>query len=236
MAIGCAVTPITGKIVPGEDPFVIVVGEGPDGATDLFAAPATSGRFSRLTFNRPVETLPKLAPEGRRVGFLRRYDDTLVELVVLDLETMGEARVPLPAELPHPTRLGWSPGGDTLVIADSLALFVVVLGTSPVAVRPAPAATARVDSLSWERLGDPTFASIRPCRAAAGYCAVADTAETALGGQVRDPIRWGPAAVGYVRDGRIEVRPLGGGTPSHPNWTEAPTNLRQPTHHPGRAG
>ncbi len=234
LALGCSVTPITGKIVPGDDPFVIVVGEGPDGATDLFAAPAPNGRFVRLTFTRQVEELPKLAPDGRRVGFLRRYDGGVVELVVLDLETMGEVRAPLPLEILRPTRLGWSPAGDTLIIADSVALFVAALGMSPVAVRPVgPAGIARADSLSWERLGDPVFASIRPCRAAAGFCAVTDSTETALGGRVVDPVRWGPNAVGYLRDGRVEVRPLAGGPPSHPDWSEAPTALRQPTYHAG---
>ena len=36
----CSITPLTNKIRVGEEPFVIVVGEGRDGETDLFAAPA----------------------------------------------------------------------------------------------------------------------------------------------------------------------------------------------------
>jgi hypothetical protein len=248
LAAGCGVTPLTGKLVPGDDPFVIVVGEGADGATDLFAAPAVGGPFTRLTFTRPAEELPRIAPEGRRVGFIRRYDAEAAELVVLSLETMGEIRVALPAPLRHPVHLGWFPSGDTVVVADSSGFYFAALATRPVSLQPAPAGLAsRADSVSREWLGDPPFASIRPCRAAAGYCAVAGPAggqaggrtggedvETALGSQVRDPIRWGAAAVAYVRDGRIEVRPLGGGSASHPEWSGVPEHLRQPTHHAGR--
>ena len=217
--------------------MVVVVGEGTDGATDLFAAPAGGGSFIRLTFTRQGEELPRLAPDGRRVAFLRRYDSTTVELAVLDLETMGEVRVRLPVAIGHPEHLGWAPSADTVVIADAGGFFAVALAKSPVVIEPvAAAATARADSLSREWLGDPIFAAIRPCRAGAGFCAIADTTETALGSQVRDPIRWGAAAVAYVRDGRIAIRPLGGGSASHPVWSEAPDHLRQPTHHPGRTG
>jgi len=231
LASGCSVTPIMSKITPGEDPFVMVVGEGSDAATDLFVAPAAGGEFTRLTFTRPAEELPELAPEGRRVAFFRRYDDGHLELVVLNLLTMGEIRVVPPSSLRHPIRLGWSPGGDSLAIADSTGLYLATPGAGSAAITPASG--ARLDSLTWERLGQPEFASIRPCRASAGFCAVADTVETALGSRVRDPIRWGPDALGYVRDGRLEIRPLGGGSPDHPKWSSVPGNLRQPTHHPG---
>jgi hypothetical protein len=213
--------------------MVIVVGEGEDGVVDLFAAPAAGGRFTRLTFTGAAEFLPELTPDGRRVGFVRQYRDSLVEVVILDLTTMAERRAPLPATAGFPVRLGWSPGGDSLIVADSLALFAVTgreLTVHPVAA----AQQARAEWLSRERLGDPEFAVIRPCRAAAGYCAVADTAETPLSGQARDPIRWGTTAVAYIRSGGIEVRPLAGGAATRPSWTAAPRNLRQPTHHPGR--
>src|SRR5258706_13631661 len=89
----CVVTPLTNKISVGEERYVIVVGEAPDGNTDLFAAPASGGSFYRFTYNRPVEDLPRLAPDGKRVAFIRRQtkdDLRSTELVVFDLTTAGE--------------------------------------------------------------------------------------------------------------------------------------------------
>ena len=45
---GCSVTPLTNKISVGEEPFVLAIGEGPDGMTDLYAAPAHGGEISGL--------------------------------------------------------------------------------------------------------------------------------------------------------------------------------------------
>jgi hypothetical protein len=39
--------PLTNRIKIGDEAFVIGVGEGPDGQTDLYAAPAGGGAFTR---------------------------------------------------------------------------------------------------------------------------------------------------------------------------------------------
>src|SRR5258706_16357795 len=94
----CSVTPLTNKIAVGEEALVVAVGEGPDGMTDLFAAPAHGGAFVRLSYNRLVESGPRLSTSGRSVAFLRRTagGERPAEVVVMSLGTGGRRRVALP--------------------------------------------------------------------------------------------------------------------------------------------
>jgi hypothetical protein len=231
---GCAVTPLTNKIAVGEDPFVIVVGEAPDGNTDLFAAPAGGGTFYRLTFNRPVERLPRIAPNGKAVAFVRSPDRGSAgapELVVLDLTTMGEARGPVP-EGRTVERLGWSTDGTRIAAAAGGELFDTPAPPAKTALAPVPAdRSATADSATRERLGEPVFGLILDC--GGEPCVVAGADTTRLGSGAADPIRWGPDSVAYRAGPRLEVRPLGGGRPRVPVWTDPPRELREPTHHPG---
>jgi hypothetical protein len=221
------VTPISNRLKAGEEPIVVVVGEGADGNTDLFAAPAGGGPFHQLTFNRAVEDLPKLSPSGVLLAYVRRTPDHS-ELVVFDLTTGGERTAPIVGEA---RRLGWSPGGEAVVVATASGPSVAALAGEPFQLTPGDPAT---DSLTYERLGTPAFAAIRACRSGTGICVLAATGEeTALGADVTDGCRWGSRAVAYVRAGKIEVRPLGGGRVRQPTWSGGPANLRRPTHHPG---
>ena len=237
LATGCAATPLTNRLKPGEEPIVVVVGEGTDGAVDLFAAPAEGGQFHQLTFTRAVESLPKLAPSGVVLAFVRRGAGTEGgradgrmsggELVIVDLIGGTERTVGLEA---MPSRLGWFPGGDTVAVATAAGVMTVALGPGKLA---AVAAGPRADSLSYDRVGTPAFGSLRPCRAG-GLCVISDAGEeTALAEGAADGCRWGDKALAYVRNGKIEVRPLGGGRVRQPTWNNEPTHLRQPTHHPG---
>ena len=117
----CA-TPLSNKIQPGEEPYIIVVGEAGDGSTDLFAAPAAGGTFQQLTFNRLVEASPRISPNGKSVAFVRRQDrgSPNAELVVLDLTTMAEATVPI-ADAGDQPRLAWSNDGAKLYLAGGRA-------------------------------------------------------------------------------------------------------------------
>jgi len=233
---GCAVTPLTNKIGPGEDAFVIVVGEGGDGSTDLFAAPATGGAFHQLTFNRLVESLPTLAPNGKSVALIRRRDSLdsgPTELVVLDLMTMAEASAALPPGT-RPERIGWSRDGGAIYVGGSAA-YATPSPPRRIALERVPADSAALaDSLTRPLLGDPVFAIVRECGDGAPCVAVGEQT-TSLGTDARDPFRWGTNAVAYVRQGAIEIRPLGGGRARRPTWTNAPADLRQPTHHPGKS-
>lgn len=230
-ATACSVTPVTGKIKIGEEAFVIAVGEGSDGATDLFAAPATAGKFYRLTFSRVVEDRPRLAPNGTLVGFFRRFPDA-TDLVILDLLSMGERRARLGSEA---SRIGWSAGADTVFVAMGRDTVMAPLAIEPFAMVPVPEAAGHgaVRALG-EWLGPAGFAMVGRCRRADGVCAVvSDSVETPLGGPELEPVRWGPTAVGYLVNGEIEVRPLGGGRATRPTLADAPRGLRQLTHHPG---
>ncbi len=224
---GCAVTPITNRLKPGEEALVVVVGEGSDGATDLFAAPAEGGQFFQLTFTRAPESNPKLAPSGTLLAFVRQGGESKPELVVFDLLGGTERVLRLDAA---PVRLGWFPGGDTVAVAMASGVRTVALGSGTLG---AMAAGARADSLSYDRVGKPAFGSIRPCRAG-GLCVMSDGGEeTTLAAGAADGCRWGDRALAYIREGKIEVRPLGGGRIRQPTWTRAPAHLRQPTHQPG---
>jgi hypothetical protein len=233
---GCSVTPLTNKIAVGEEPFVIGVGEGPDGLTDLFAAPAKGGGFVRLTFNRPEERSPRLSPDGSRVAFFRATGVTTGapwSLVVLNLLTNAERTAPLPAEAGIPERLGWSRDGRRVVVR-AQGYFVSAAPPDPVrftrvALDSAPAA----DSATSELLGDPPKARVERCRDG-GSCIVAGSGEvTALGAGSSGAIRWGADSVGYFQGAEFEVRPLAGGRPRRPDWSEAPLRLRDLTYHAG---
>ncbi len=231
LAAACGVTPISNRLKPGEEPIVVVVGEGADGATDLFVAPAEGGQFHQLTFTRAVESLPKLAPSGGLLAYVRKGGGADGgDLVIFDLIGGTERTVTLAAT---PTRLGWFPGSDTVAMVTPAGVMTVALGPSKLA---AVAAGPRADSLSYDRVGTPAFGAIRACRAG-GLCVLSDAGEeTALADGATDGCRWGTRALAYVREGKIEVRPLGGGRVRQPSWANAPAHLREPTHHPGSDG
>jgi hypothetical protein len=232
----CSVTPLTNKIAVGEDPFVIGVGEGPDGLTDLFAASAKGGGFVRLTFNRPEERSPRLSPEGSKVAYFRATGATTGarwSLVVLNLLTNAERSAPLPAESGVPERLGWSRDGRRVVVG-AQGYFVSAAPPAPirfsrVALDSAPAA----DSATAELLGDPPRARVEQCMVGGSCIRTASGELTALGSGSSGAIRWGADSVGYFRGSEFEVRPLAGGHSRRPEWSGAPLRLRDLTYHAG---
>src|ERR1041385_6708167 len=122
---GCSVTPLTNKISVGEEAFILAVGEGPDGMTDLYAAPAHGGAFARLSFNRMVESGPRLSEGGRMVAYLRRAPDAAEppEVVVLDLGNGAEERVALPREAGSPAAVAWLPNNSRIAVRADSGLF-----------------------------------------------------------------------------------------------------------------
>ena len=237
LAVACSVTPLTNKIRVGEEPFVIAVGEGPDSMTDLFAAGAGPGAFVRLTFNRAEERTPRLSPSGSAVAFLRRAENTdLWSLVVLDLVTNREETAPMPKGAGKPQAVGWSRGGDLVLVkaygylvspVPPRALWLRVVGLD---------STAWADSLSSELLGGPPTARAGICRLPeTGYCVFAGGGgeATRLPTATGAPIRWGPDSLAYPTAAGLEVRPLAGGRARHPIWNSSPSRLRDFTYHPG---
>lgn len=238
LAAGC-VTPLSNRIDVGNEAFVVVVADGADGNVDLFAAPAEGGAFRQLTYSRVAEDVPRLGPTGTLLAFVRSGSEAdgpgaTGHVVVMDLTRGTEIEGALPAEAGQVTRLGWTSSGDTLIARAGDGRWVAPITTPLRWTRaPGPAAPA-LDSLLAERLGDPPFATVAPCGTGSGLCLVTTRAEeTPLDPRATDACRWGPDAVGYLVDGKIEVRPLGGGRLRQPTWTSTPAHLRHPTHHPG---
>lgn len=232
----CGVSPLTNKIKVGEEPFIVVVGEGPDSLTDLYAAPAGGGRFTRVTFNRPEERFPRLSPDGSMVAFLRARSGTTGppwSLVVLDLRTSAESAGPVPDAAGEPDRLGWTRDGRGVVVSAGGFLITPVL-PDKVQLRPVPGdSVALADSLSREVLGEPPRGMIRECPNG-GLCVFTERGEvTRLDPTATGAVRWSADSLGYFLPDGFEVRPVAGGRPRRPAWSGAPARIRQLTHHPG---
>jgi hypothetical protein len=235
----CTVTPLTNRIAVGEEPFVVGVGEGEDGMTDLYAALAHGGAFVRLTFNRMVESAPRLAASGRLVAYLRRSaaGSGAADVVVLDLGNGAERRVALPHEAGAPAAVAWLEGDARIAVRTDSGLYGFAAPSAaavPTRLRGADSATA--DSALGVPLGDPVAAMAVPCGSGDLCVRTADTALAPLEAGARGAVRWGADSVGYFTAAGFEVRPLAGGHSRHPAWTGAPSRLRELTYSPPPAG
>jgi hypothetical protein len=228
----CNVTPLSNKIAIGDEPFVIAVGEGQDSLTDLFAAPAGGGTFARLTFNRAEERMPRLAPDGRSVAYLRRTANQVSwTLVVLDLLSDSERSSALPLGAGGPEGIGWSKDGRSVLLR---AHGYYTMAREPRGAALVPVDTAhwaQADSATRELLGPGEQGVVRPC--GAELCVVVGDSVTPLGPGVTGAMRWGPDSVGYFAEGWFEVRSLSGGYPRRPAWKAAPSRLRFITYNAG---
>ncbi len=236
---GCVVTPLSNRIEVGYEAFVVVVGEGADGNTDLFAAPAEGGVFRQLTYTRVAEDLPRLGPTGTRLAFIRRSaaaDAATTTAIVMQLKTGIETEGVIPTPPAGIHRLGWSADGDTAVAIGAAGVWIAAVASPLVWTAVSGPDRGRWEAAARERLGNPEFATVTGCRSGSGLCVMSDGGEeTRLSDSATEGCRWGPTAVGYLQNGIIEVRPLGVGRLRQPTWTSIPANLRRPTHHPGSA-
>jgi hypothetical protein len=204
------------------------VGEGSDSMTDLYAAPARGGVWSRVTFNRGVERLPKLSPDGIRVAFLRRSSDgDPWSFVVLDLQNNREVSAPVPKAVGEPAAIGWAGDGTQVLVRGAGSLV------SPAPPRALWLRSVSLDSVRWadtatsELLGDPPSARIAACPE--GSCVVSGSDTTRLEGAT-GPIRWGADSLAYMGSTGWEIRPLAGGRVRRPEWTAMPARLRELTY------
>jgi hypothetical protein len=241
---GCSVTPLTNKIEVGEEAFVVAVGEGSDGMTDLYAAPAGGGAFLRLTFNRPVESSPRLSASGRLLVYLRRTEAEAgaSDVVVLDLTNGAEERVALPRKGGAPTAVAWFERDSRLAVRTDSGLYgFAAPSAAAVPTRLQGADSARADSALGVPLGAPIAAMVVSCAAPevagrrvparGGLCVRTAGDEIApLDSLGRDPVRWGADSVGYFTPAGFEVRPLAGGRSRRPEWGGAPARLRDLTY------
>jgi len=231
------------RITVGTDPFAVVVGEGPDHQTDLFALDADGGEVMRLTFTRAREAGLALHPAGVVIAFLRRdtgiNDSGPASLVALNLLNSSEREAPVPAGIGVARRVGWSPDGSRLY----------VLGDSGIAMTPAPPAGMSftlVDTLSAEwpaadsatavLFGTPAFARLETCAkdcissAVMPWCVVTPDGKKTELGRVVSPFRWGSDSLAYTESDKLVVRPLGGGMPRVVEWSRPPARPRDGTY------
>ncbi len=237
-AAGC-ITPISSKIEVGDEPFALVVGEGKDGSTDLFAVPAAGGTFQQLTFTRVAEGLPRVAPAANLVAFTRLRDSLTSEVVVMHLRLGTEQRGSLDHDAGTIEALGWSAGGDSVIVRTDRGVWSAAVGAKLTFHAAGSDDRARLDSLTYEWVGDDRFGAIQPCQKGdqpLQPCVITARGDsTLLGTDITSPIRWGHDAMAYFRGNIFEVRPLAGGHARRPTWVSPPGNPRQPTHHPGAA-
>jgi len=236
-AVACAVTPLTNKIAPGQDAFVVGIGEGSNGETDLFAAHTAGGSFVRFTFTRSAERLARLGPSGTAVAFLRDrsdQDSTSLDLVVMNLLDGSERRAVLAPALGRPTGLGWSADGEWIFLAGSSLMATRAPPGTLELTLVGPSDSARADSAIAQLLGEPAYARVSRCGVRVCLATV-DGDTTMLPDDTREAIRWTADSVALLRGEQIEIRPLGGGRLRRPTLTDVPTGLRSISHHAGAA-
>lgn len=234
-----SLSPLSNKLEIGEEPYVVFVGDTPDGAGELFAAPAAGNQAYQFTFTRLDERLPALSPEGGMVAFVRASgtgDTSRVTVWVMNLLNGADRRLTEPGQV-VPDRLAWSADSRTIFLRTATGVFAAAAPPDAESVAPVEgAATGLADSALMVLLGDPPAAQARPCRTQAGLCALtAGGAETLLAADGTGPVRWGPDSVGYVTGGSLVVRPLGAGRTRPLRWRRGEVaHLREPTFFPGK--
>ncbi|HET9274984.1 MAG TPA: hypothetical protein VFN96_02815, partial [Gemmatimonadales bacterium] len=199
-ALACTATPLTNKIEVGEDAYVVGVGEGPDGLTDLYAAAASGGSVFRLTFNRPAELGPGLSAGGTLLAYIRSGRGAGgSEVVVLNLLSNAERRARLPDGAGPALRVAWLGGDRRIAAASPAGIWITDAPPAPLRwSRAAGGDSARADSALRIPLGDPVVALVSPCPGGRGVCvrSAGDVLDT-LDSAGRGAVRWGSDSVGY---------------------------------------
>ena len=207
----CRLTPLMNRVAVGEEPFLVVSGEGPDGARDLFAVPAAGGTAYRFTFTRHVESAPALDPGGTVAAFIRQDTGPGAErrLVVMNLLNAAERDIELPA-IEGPVTLGWTRDGGQVVIRIGGSILSTPAPPAAMVLSPADGAPA-ADSALMTLLGEPVFARAHDCAGARGVCTVAGDSAVVLAPSGHAPFRWGTDSIAWLEGDGVAVRPLGPG-------------------------
>lgn len=228
------VSPLTNKVAVGEEAIVVLVGEGRDGYTDLFAGSPGGGVLHRISFTRDREAMPAVHPGGAAVAFLRRSaeaGDSTTWLVVMNLVNAAEREVILPPGLGDPSRIGWGRDGTTLYVrgAAGLAATQAPPGTLALTLLAAgDPAYATADSATMFLLGEPALARVERCPGAEFACVRADTLPPQpLEAGIAGVFRWGSDSLATIQAEGIGVRPLGGGRARRVTWTTLPAAPRE---------
>ncbi len=210
----CTLPPLRGRVEIGTDPYAVVVAEGSGGA-DLYAIHGRTGEMIALTFSPVRELGPALAPDGGAVAFLRASGspaDSTRTIWVMNLLSGAERELTAPLA-GEPERVAWAPGGGVLYVETARGVWRYAMPPGPPPEPVAAADRAEADSAFMVLLGSPSFARAETCGAGPGVCVVSGEGSQVLATDAVSPARWGSDSVAFVRAGRIQVRPLGGGAP-----------------------
>ncbi len=226
----CSFTPLTNRVDLGSDDFVVFVGEGVDGNTDLFVSLASGGSVTQLTYTGSVEMLPRLSSDGGVLAFIRARDTTAGApraLIVMNLLSASERRLDLPDDSGVPTALGWN--------ADGTAVYLrAPTGTWRIAAPPAPLQMMSVtgpemliaDTAVGTWLGAARFAEAVQCPDG-GVCVTGPRGDTTkIAPQGASPLRWGADSIAWFEGDNLIVRGLGPGPARRVTWRRAPANPR----------
>ncbi len=217
----------------GHDPYFVIVGEGIDHHTDLFAVPADGGDVAQFTFTPLTESDPQLTPNGDVVAFLRSNDampTTPPRVVLMNLLSGGELPVHLPDSAGVPVALAWNDDASLLYVRTTRGLWETAARPGATTVtRVVTADTARADTMLTVWLGAPRFARAIAC-AGGGVCVIGPRGDTAdIAPEGHDPVRWGGDSVAWIEHGALKVRSLGPGVGRRITWNRGPDHPRQPT-------
>lgn len=231
---GCSFTPLTNRVDLGKDDFVVFVGEGVDGKTDLFVSLASGGSVTQLTYTGALEMLPRLSSDGGVLAFIRARDTTARSpraLIVMNLLSASERRLDLPDDSGTPTALGWNADGTEVYLRMPTGTWRVAAPPAPlemIAVTGAELLVADTAVGTW--LGAARFAEAVPCLGG-GVCVTGPRGDTAaIAPRGTSPLRWGADSVAWFEGDNLIVRGLGPGPARRVTWRRAPNNPRDATY------
>jgi hypothetical protein len=214
------------RIEAGEDPYVVLVADAPDGRGDLWAMNTGGGESVQLTFSLPAESRPALSPDGDVIAFLRARSasDTVHRRAwLMNLLNGAERELELPEGMGAPIEVAWRGRGALLVRTTD---GTYLLDTPPAPADPrrvSPAEAARADSAFAVHVGDPPFGRVSACSDGSGLCVVDGAGRaSSLAPGARAPIAWGADSVGYLEGSELVVRPIG---PGRARRARLPTRL-----------
>ena len=216
----------------GRDPYAVFVGgSGPN--SDLYGVRPDGGQPVAITFTNVAELRPALSPDGGALAFLRGAslrDSNPATVWVMNLFSGSERELVLPSTAGPPLRVGWEPGGSSLIVATAQGLYRMQAPPRAANPRPiSPDERVRAESSLAVLLGDPVFAQVMPCQNPADLCVTGDSGSAPLAQGAHDPLRWGSDSVAFFVGNHLEIRPLARGRSRRLGWSNPPDHPRQMT-------
>jgi hypothetical protein len=229
---GCSLSPLLNRIEVGSDAFVVFVGEGSDGRTNIFAGLPVGGELSQITYTPIAETHPALTRAGGAIAFVRASRDPASDprptLVVLNLLSGSERDLAFPDDPGAIRGIAWQDDQTAIDVSGANGSWrfpAPPAGGEPVRLTGAERAAA--DSATAVLLGRPAFARAAPCDSG-GICVIGPSGTSQqVSAEGHDPFRWGDDSLAWFEGNRVVVRPLGPGAPRIITWNRQIGAMRQ---------